>query len=76
MLDLTMQRRRTIAVGGYGATAMLSGLIGVATSVRQVAILRCGAWAARGLVSPPATRYALGARRAAVSRLSFPAASQ
>ena len=46
------QRRRTIAVGGYGVTAVLSGLIGVATSVWQVAILRSGAWAARGLRVP------------------------
>ncbi|HEX7298886.1 MAG TPA: MFS transporter [Solirubrobacteraceae bacterium] len=46
------QRRRTIAVGGYGTTAVLSGLIGVATSVWQVAILRSAAWAARGLRVP------------------------
>jgi hypothetical protein len=42
-------RRRTVAVGGYATTAVLSGLIGAATSVWQVAILRAGAWAARGL---------------------------
>jgi MFS family permease len=46
------QRRRAIAIGGYGSTAVLSGLIGVATSVWQVAILRSGAWAARGLRVP------------------------
>lgn len=46
------QRRRAIAVGGYGTTAVLSGLIGVATSVWQVAILRSTAWAARGLRVP------------------------
>ena len=46
------QRRRAIAVGGYGATAVLSGLIGVATSVWQVAVLRSSAWAARGLRVP------------------------
>jgi MFS family permease len=46
------QRRRAIAVGGYGTTAILSGLIGVATSVWQVAVLRSGAWAARGLRVP------------------------
>lgn len=46
------QRRRRVAVGGYGATAVLSGLIGVANSVWQVAILRSGAWAARGLRVP------------------------
>jgi MFS family permease len=45
-------RRRAIAVGGYGATAVLSGLIGVATSVWQVAVLRSGAWFARGLRVP------------------------
>jgi hypothetical protein len=42
-------RRRTVAVGGYATTAVLSGLLGAATSVWQVAILRAGAWAARGL---------------------------
>jgi MFS family permease len=46
------RRRRAIAVGGYGATAVLSGLIGVATSVWQVAVLRSGAWFARGLRVP------------------------
>lgn len=46
------QRRRAIAVGGYGATAVLSGLIGVATTVWQVAVLRSSAWAARGLRVP------------------------
>jgi MFS family permease len=45
-------RRRAIAVGGYGTTAVLSGLIGVATSVWHVAILRSGAWFARGLRVP------------------------
>jgi len=45
-------RRRAVAVGGYGATAVLSGLIGVATSVWQIAILRSGAWFARGLRVP------------------------
>ncbi|MDX6677002.1 MAG: hypothetical protein QOE31_1054 [Solirubrobacteraceae bacterium] len=46
------QRRRAIAVGGYGTTAVLSCLIGVAGSVWQVAILRSGAWFARGLRVP------------------------
>ena len=45
-------RRRTIAVGGYATTAVLSGLIGAATSVWQVAVLRAGAWTARGLRVP------------------------
>jgi MFS family permease len=45
-------RRRAAAVGGYTTTAVLSGLIGVATSVWQVGLLRAGAWAARGLRVP------------------------
>jgi hypothetical protein len=35
-------RRRTIAVGGYTTTAVLSGLIGAATAVWQVGVLRAG----------------------------------
>ncbi|HVF80231.1 MAG TPA: MFS transporter [Solirubrobacteraceae bacterium] len=46
------QRRRTIAVGGYATTAILSSLIGVANAVWQVAVLRSAAWAARGLRVP------------------------
>jgi len=45
-------RRRTLAVGGYTTTAVLSGLIGAATAVWQVGVLRAGAWAARGLRVP------------------------
>lgn len=45
-------RRRATAVGGYTSVAILSGLIGAATSVWQVAILRAGAWTARGLRVP------------------------
>jgi MFS family permease len=45
-------RRRSIAVGGYASTAVLSGLIGAAGSVWQVGVLRAGAWAARGLRVP------------------------
>ena len=45
-------RRRSAAVGGYAGTAILSGLVGVATSVWQVGVLRAGAWAARGLRVP------------------------
>ena len=45
-------RRRSIAVGGYATTAVLSGLIGAASSVWQVAVLRAGAWTARGLRVP------------------------
>lgn len=46
------QRRRTSALAGYGATAVLSGLIGTATATWQVAVLRAGAWTARGLRVP------------------------
>ncbi len=45
-------RRRSAAVGGYAATAVLSGLVGVASSAWQVGVLRAGAWAARGLRVP------------------------
>jgi MFS family permease len=61
------QRRRAQAVAGYTTTAVLSSLIGAATAVWQVAVLRAGAWAARGLRVParnalladivPASRY-------------------
>jgi MFS family permease len=46
------RRRRAAAVGGYSTTAILSGLIGVASSAWQVGVLRAGAWAARGLRVP------------------------
>ena len=45
-------RRRTVAVGGYAATAVLSSAIGLATTPLQVGILRAGAWAARGIRGP------------------------
>lgn len=45
-------RRRSAALGGYTAVAVLSGLIGTATSAWQVGLLRAGAWAARGLRVP------------------------
>jgi MFS family permease len=45
-------RRRTLAVGGYTTTAVLASLTGTATQVWQVAILRAGAWTARGLRVP------------------------
>ena len=41
-----------LAVGGYTTTAVLSSLIGAATTVWQVGVLRAGAWAARGLRVP------------------------
>src|SRR5215203_7219271 len=46
------QRRRAAAVGGYTTTAFLSGLVGAASSVWQVGLLRAGAWTARGLRVP------------------------
>jgi MFS family permease len=45
-------RRRATAIGGYSSVAVLSGLIGAATSVWQVALLRSAAWTARGLRVP------------------------
>lgn len=45
-------RRRATAVGGYASTAVLSGLIGAASSIWQVAALRAGAWTTRGLRVP------------------------
>lgn len=45
-------RRRATAVGGYASTAVLSGLIGVASSAWQVGVLRAGAWFSRGLRVP------------------------
>lgn len=45
-------RRRATAVGGYTSTAVLSGLIGAAQAVWQVAVFRIGAWIARGLRVP------------------------
>jgi MFS family permease len=46
------QRRRSIAVGGYTLTAVLSAAIGLATAAWQVGVLRAGAWAARGIRVP------------------------
>ena len=45
-------RRRRVAVAGYTTTAILSSLTGAATEVWQVALLRAGAWTARGLRVP------------------------
>ena len=46
------RRRRTVAVGGYTTTAVLSSLIGVTTNAWQAGALRAGAWFARGLRVP------------------------
>jgi MFS family permease len=45
-------RRRTIAVGGYVTTAVLSSAIGLASAAWQVGVLRTGAWVARGARGP------------------------
>jgi MFS family permease len=45
-------RRRATAMGGYTATALFSALIGAATAVWQVGVLRTGAWLSRGLRTP------------------------
>ena len=45
-------RRRSIAVGGYTLTAILSALIGISTTIWQVAIFRTAAWTARGIRGP------------------------
>jgi MFS family permease len=46
------QRRRAIALGGYTTTAVLTSLVGAASAVWQVGILRAAGWAARGLRVP------------------------
>lgn len=45
-------RRRATAIGGYTSTAVLSALIGIATAMWQVAVLRVAAWFSRGLRVP------------------------
>jgi MFS family permease len=45
-------RRRRLVTGGYMATAIATGAIGLATAVWQVAVLRSLAWISRGLRSP------------------------
>jgi MFS family permease len=45
-------RRQRVAVGGYSTTAVLSAATGGATAAWQVAVLRAGAWTARGLRVP------------------------
>jgi MFS family permease len=45
-------RRQTVAVGGYTTTAVLSAGIGAASTPWQAAVLRAGAWTARGLRVP------------------------
>ncbi|HEX5950429.1 MAG TPA: MFS transporter [Actinomycetota bacterium] len=46
------ERRGPTAVGGYALTAVLSSMVGLATNAVQVAFLRAGAWAARGIRGP------------------------
>lgn len=51
LADSPATRRKT-AVGGYLSTAALAALIGAASAVWQVALLRMAAWASRGLRVP------------------------
>jgi MFS family permease len=46
------ERRRATAIGGYTATAVLTALIGAATSVWQAGALRVGGWITRGVRGP------------------------
>jgi sugar phosphate permease len=46
------ERRRAVAVGGYATTAVLSAGIGAASTPWQAAVLRAGAWTARGIRVP------------------------
>jgi MFS family permease len=46
------ERRRSAAVGGYTATAILTAAIGAATAVWQAGLLRVAGWVARGIRSP------------------------
>jgi MFS family permease len=46
------ERRRQVAVGGYGTMAVLSASIGFAGAAWQVGALRAAAWSARGLRTP------------------------
>lgn len=46
------KRRRSVALGGYASTAILSSLIGTATAAWQVGVLRTAAWTSRGLRTP------------------------
>lgn len=45
-------RRRSTAIGGYTATALLTSAIGLTTAAWQVGVLRTAAWTARGLRVP------------------------
>ncbi|MFT4083295.1 MAG: MFS transporter [Nocardioides sp.] len=51
-LSTSPARRGRLASGGYLATAVATGLIGLVTAVWQVAVLRALAWTSRGLRSP------------------------
>ncbi len=59
-------RRRSIAVGGYATTAVLSAAIGAAAAPWQAGLLRAGAWGARGVRGP--------ARNALLADIAPPAA--
>lgn len=46
------ERRRNLAIGGYTATAVLAPAIAPVTATWHVAVLRAGAWTARGIRVP------------------------
>jgi len=60
-LAINPDNRRRLVTGGYVGTAVLTGAIGLAMTIWQVAILRALAWVSRGLRSPArdATLYSL-----------------
>jgi hypothetical protein len=55
-------RGRAAAVAGYTTTAIVSAMIGAATAVWQVAVLRVAAWTARGLMVVAVGTLLLGTR--------------
>lgn len=64
-------RRRVVAVGGYTATAVLSGAVGLAATAWQVGALRTGAWVARGVRGPSRNALLADAVPAAVYGRAF-----
>jgi hypothetical protein len=66
------QRRRSIAVGDYTPTAILSAAIGLATVAWQVALLRAGSWTARGIRVPSRNALLMDAVDASPTASSAP----
>ena len=57
LADDPSRPRRSVAIGEYASTAVVSGLIGAAGSAWTVGLPRPGAWTTRGLHVRAATRY-------------------